>query len=94
MVRAVRAAPVDQAVLVRRVWLVQAVRADLRLEDRVAEGLAAARAVAASAADASVEDVVFRAADAAGVEDSAAATPTRLEMRAATAAASTTAILR
>ena len=87
----------DQAASVRRVWLVQAVQVDLRLEDlvedRAEEGLAAP-AVAALAADASVEDVVFPAADAAGAEDSDAATPILLEMRAATAAANTTAILR
>ena len=86
----------DQAASVRRVWLVQAVQVDLRLEDlvedRAEEGLAAP--VAALAADASVEDVVFPAADAAGAEDSDAATPILLEMRAATAAANTTAILR
>ncbi len=64
------------------------------VEDRVEEDLAAARVVVDSAAaDASVEDAVFPAADVAGAEDSAAM-PTHLEMRAAIAAASTTAIWR
>ena len=88
---AVRAAPEDQEASVRQVWPLQGILAVLKRQVPEAQAPAVVREEAVSAADVSVEGVAFRAADAADVEASAGITPTHLEMRAATGAASTTA---